>query len=109
MSDPAEARLRDPWQTLAEDVWSELPPSATREETVAMYARVLQEEYECGKLHGDHDRRAIEQQNREQGREISDLKGKSARVKMEAMAIADALGARGLIDFADDVRMLTKL
>ena len=32
-----------------------------------------------------------------------------ARIKTEAAAIADALGARGLIDFADDVRMLSKL
>jgi len=34
---------------------------------------------------------------------------KIERMKREAAAIADALGARGLIDFADDVRMLTKL
>jgi hypothetical protein len=34
---------------------------------------------------------------------------KLARIQHEAAAIADALGARGLIDFADDVRMLTKL
>jgi hypothetical protein len=32
-----------------------------------------------------------------------------ARIKIEAAAIADALGDRGLIDFADDVRMLSKL
>lgn len=32
-----------------------------------------------------------------------------ARVKVEAAAIADALGERGLVDFADDVRMLAKL
>jgi hypothetical protein len=32
-----------------------------------------------------------------------------ARIKVEAIAIAEALGERGLVDFADDVRMLTKL
>ena len=32
-----------------------------------------------------------------------------ARVQAEAMAIADALGERGLVDFADDVRMLARL
>jgi hypothetical protein len=32
-----------------------------------------------------------------------------ARIEMEANAIADALGERGLIDLADDVRMLAKL
>ena len=32
-----------------------------------------------------------------------------ARIKLEASAIADALGERGLVDFADDVRMLSKL
>jgi hypothetical protein len=31
------------------------------------------------------------------------------RIKKEVAAIADALGERGLLDFADDVRMLTKL
>lgn len=31
------------------------------------------------------------------------------RIKKEAAAIADALGERGLLDFADDVRMLTKM
>ena len=32
-----------------------------------------------------------------------------ARVALEAAAIADALGQRGLIDFADEVRMLARL
>lgn len=32
-----------------------------------------------------------------------------ARVQLEAMAIADALGERGLLDFADDVRLLARL
>jgi len=32
-----------------------------------------------------------------------------ARVQLEAKAIADALGERGLIDFADDVRLLARL
>ena len=32
-----------------------------------------------------------------------------ARVQLEARAIADALGQRGLLDFADDVRMLARL
>lgn len=32
-----------------------------------------------------------------------------ARIEIEANAIADALGARGLLDFADDVRMLAKM
>lgn len=31
------------------------------------------------------------------------------QIRREAAAIADALGERGLVDFADDVRMLTKL
>lgn len=31
------------------------------------------------------------------------------KIKIEARAIADALGERGLLDIADDVRMLTKL
>ena len=34
---------------------------------------------------------------------------RTARIKAEARAIGDALGSRGLIDFADDVRMLAKL
>lgn len=32
-----------------------------------------------------------------------------ARVSLEASAIADALGERGFVDFADDVRMLARL
>jgi len=32
-----------------------------------------------------------------------------ARVQLEARAIADALGERGLVDFADDVRLLARL
>lgn len=41
--------------------------------------------------------------------QVSELRGSLDRIRREAIAIADALGARGLVDFADDVRMLTKL
>ncbi len=34
---------------------------------------------------------------------------KIERIKLEAKAIGEALGERGLVDLADDVRMLTKI
>lgn len=41
--------------------------------------------------------------------EVDELREKIARVRLEAKAIGDAIGERGLIDLADDVKMLAKI
>lgn len=52
--------------------------------TIVELAAELQDEYERGKMHGDDDRKLIEQQNREQGREIDRFKGRLAQSAIEA-------------------------
>lgn len=43
------------------------------------------------------------------GAELKAAREKIRRIHREAPAIADALGERGLVDLADEVRMLLKL
>lgn len=52
--------------------------------TIVELAADLQDEYERGKMHGDDDRKLIEQQNREQAREIDRLKNELSKMKVDA-------------------------
>ena len=52
--------------------------------TIVELAADLQDECERGKMHGDDDRKLIEQQNREQAREIDRLKNELSKMKVDA-------------------------
>lgn len=65
-------------------------------------------EYMRGKLHGADDLKMSQSHCRDLQRQLNEKSSELGKIKMELHRLAKELGARGLIDLADDLRLAAR-